>query len=173
MPKSTTRSSLNTAIPEVMNRVLRRLALLVLTGAIHGCATAPPASTDNRGLLQELDPEQTIQHAVEDPEVAAMWTSAEIARQEKNYPEAIVHIENALRRIPDDPVLWSRLAELKMRLGENVLAENYAAKSNALVTDRPGLQYRNWLIIQHSRDQRGDVLGAREAQVKARALLSE
>ena len=65
-------------------------------------------------------------------------------------------------------MLWSRLAELQMNLQEFVLAENYAAKSNALAIDNTVLLYRNWLIIQFVRDKRGDVLGAREAQVEAR-----
>ncbi len=112
-------------------------------------------------------------HSLDDPEVAAIWTNAEIARQEKQYTEASVYVESALRIIPEDPVLWSRLAELRMQLGENVLAENYAAKSNALALENRILKYRNWLIIQFARDQRGDVLGAREAQVEVRKYAPE
>lgn len=109
-----------------------------------------------------------ILHALDDPEVAAIWTNAEIARQEKKYAEAATYVESALRIIPDDPVLWSRLAELRMQLGENVLAENYAAKSNVLALENNALKYRNWLIIQFARDKRGDILGAREAQIEVR-----
>jgi len=120
-----------------------------------------------------VDESGIVMHSLDDPEVAAIWTSAEIARHEKQYAEASAHVESALRIIPDDPVLWSRLAELRMQLGENVLAENYAAKSNALALENRVLKYRNWLIIQFVRDQRGDVLGAREAQVEVRKYAPE
>lgn len=74
---------------------------------------------------------------------------------------------------PHNPVLWSRLAELHMRLSEYPLAENYASKSNALSQGNTPLLNRNWLIIKHSRNGRGDLLGAREAQLEVRKYAVE
>ncbi|MEM7207048.1 MAG: hypothetical protein AAF434_04415 [Pseudomonadota bacterium] len=150
---------------------------IALALVISGCSNAPQKKSSSDLSTQDLSPigsqSGAIQHSLDDPDVAVLWTRAELAREEKQFAEASFHIEQALRVIPDDPVLWSRLAELQMLQEETVLAENYAAKSNALASDNRPLQHRNWLIIQHARDKRGDVLGAREAQVEVRNLSEE
>ena len=151
---------------------IRQLATSLIVLGLVGCTTPPPKSSLPADSTLS-GTAQSIEHNVDDPAVAALWTSAELARGERKYAEAQGYIEQALRVVPDDPVLHCRLAELTMKQGENVLAENYAAKSNALASENNALQYRNWLIIQHSRDQRGDVLGAREAQVQARRYSAE
>ncbi len=123
--------------------------------------------------IRSTDGSTIVQHTLDDAEVAALWTNAEVARSNKQYAQASELIETALRIVPDDPVLWSRLAELRLQLGEHVLAENYAAKSNAISDGSQVLLYRNWQIIQFARDERGDVLGAREAQVEVRKFAPE
>ncbi len=160
----------NIAQPILVNRLL--FIALSLSVALTACSTPQPQPQPQPvEFVVETpisDKSGRILHSLDDPEVAAIWTNAEIARQEKKYAEASAYVESALRIIPDDPVLWSRLAELRMQLGQHALAENYAAKSNALALENSALKYRNWLIIQFARDERGDVLGAREAQVELR-----
>ena len=156
-----------------MNRIL--FIALSFCIALTACTSPQPLPEPVEFVVETPISIQSgrIQHSLDDPEVAAIWTNAEIARQEKKYAEASDYVESALRIIPDDPVLWSRLAELRMQLGQHALAENYAAKSNALALENSALKYRNWLIIQFARDKRGDILGAREAQVELRKYASE
>ena len=155
-------------------RLAQCLVVIATALALVTCSGAQPRKEQSvaTGILPTQQGD-TVQHVFDDPAVAAIWTNAEIARTDKQYDQASELIEEALRIVPDDPVLWSRLAELRYQLGEHVLAENYAAKSNAISVDDRVLQYRNWLIIQHARDQRGDVLGAREAQLEVRKLAPE
>lgn len=161
-----------------MNRLLPIIAFILMTAI--ACSTSPtpdplstsPATDLNRSAPTSGEPKK-IRHSMDDSNVVEMWTNAEAARQQGAFEQAGVYIESALRITPDDPMLWSRLAELRMRLGEYPLAENYAAKSNALGADNTPLLHRNWLIIQHSRDERGDVLGAREAQLEVRKYAAE
>ena len=154
---------------DVATRSIATLMVLSILLVLASCSATKP--TDNAPALPasfgDTDTDK-VKHAVADPEVAAIWMNAEIARSRKQYAEASEHVENALRIVPDDPIMWSRLAELRLQLGEFVLAENYAAKSNALASENRVLVRRNWLIIQHARDKRGDVLGAREAQIEVR-----
>ena len=49
---------------------------------------------------------------------------------------------------------------------EAAQAENFAIKSNTFAGDNTALLYRNWLIIEHARDLRGDLLGVRSAHKK-------
>ncbi len=99
-----------------------------------------------------------------------LWDQAEEARRENRTGDAIEALERALRVAPEDPVLWSRLAEMRLRQEDFAVAENLAAKSNALAGDQRLLRYRNWLLIAEARKRRGDEEGAREASEKAEGL---
>jgi len=108
-----------------------------------------------------------IRHTLDDPEVAQLWREAEALREAGVYDEASTLLERALTLSPEDPVLWSRIAEMELRTGKLVQAENYAVKSNVLAGNNPSLKYRNWLIVTHAREERGDQLGAAEARSQA------
>ena len=94
----------------------------------------------------------------------ALWRDAEVARQTRDYARATVRLEQAIRMEPGNPILWSRLAELRLLQNEPAQAENLAAKSNALSSTNPSLRYRNWLIIRHAREARDDQEGIDLAQ---------
>jgi predicted Zn-dependent protease len=134
------------------------LALLVAAGG-YGCAPAP---------VSEPPPEpkagDDIRLGVESPQVMALWQDAEVARQTRDYARATVRLEQAIRMEPGNPILWSRLAELRLLQNEPGQAENLAAKSNALSASNPSLRYRNWLIIRHAREARSDQEGVDLAQ---------
>lgn len=76
-------------------------------------------------------------------------------------------LERALRIEPRNPALWQELARNRLDQGQNVEAENLAAKSNALLRGNKGMRAENWRIIGQARTRRGDVKGAQAAFEKA------
>ncbi|MFW5969935.1 MAG: tetratricopeptide repeat protein, partial [Halofilum sp. (in: g-proteobacteria)] len=150
-----------------------RVCLVWIVVLLAGCAGTGPSRDDDGARDEEkgpLDTEQSVRHEVDNRAVAMLWDQAEEARREDRTDDAIEALERALQVAPDDPVLWSRLAEMRLRREEFAVAENLAAKSNALAGDRRLLRYRNWLLIAEARKRRGDEEGAREAREKAEGL---
>ena len=143
--------------------------------AVFGCATAPERARDEPAAEEPdtaatIERDGTIQHSVPNRAVALLWERAERARDDGRLEDALGALERALRLTPDDPVLWSRAAELRLRQGEFAVAENLAAKSNALAGDQRLLRYRNWLLIAEARERRGDIEGAKQARAEAERL---
>jgi len=136
------------------------LALFVALGGI-ACAPAPVSEPPPPEPSKAGD---DIRLGVENPQVLALWRDAEVARHTQDYARATVRLEQAIRLEPGSPVLWSRLAELRLLQNEPAQAENLAAKSNALSYGNPSLRYRNWLIIRHAREARSDKQGVDIAQ---------
>ena len=157
-----------------MSRLLRRSALLFVTLLVTaGCAALEPEEETEPAELvadEPFDPEGAIRHTVDDEVVAMLWEQAEQARRNEEPRSAVSALERALQVAPEDPVLWSRLAELQLEQGEHGVAENFAARSNSLAEEHRLLRYRNWLIIEAARDYRGDDEGAREARLEADRL---
>lgn len=149
---------------------IRLTLLLVLL--LAGCATAPDRapSTGDTAPGEPLDTTGAVEHSVDNRAVAMLWDEAEQARREDRVDDAVTALERALRLAPEDPVLWSRLAELRLRQQDYAVAENLAAKSNALANERRLLRYRNWLLIEEARRRRGDEAGAEQARAEAERL---
>lgn len=150
--------------------LLRTLAAALLLSIVAGCAVSPPETGTTGTSVVGPDGEPRVQHRLQDPAVADLWRQAELARTQGQPEVAANAIERALRIQPADAILWSRLAELRLESGQAAQAENLAAKSNALAGGNLALQYRNWLIIGASRQQREDAPGAREAQIRSDQL---
>lgn len=150
-----------------------RVCTLWMVLLLAGCAgTGPSRDADDAEPADQgpLDPEESVRHEVDNRAVAMLWDQAEEARREDRTGDAIEALERALRVAPEDPVLWSRLAEMRLREEDFAVAENLAAKSNALAGDQRLLRYRNWLLIAEARKRRGDEEGARKAREKAEEL---
>jgi predicted Zn-dependent protease len=149
---------------QAMNSRLRVLLLAALLLPLAACTTSP-----YQPETYEITPdgsEGRIRHELQDEDVAKLWQQAEELRLAGEFERAGEVLEKAIVIVPDDAVLWSRVAEMQLRTGHFVQAENYAAKSNSLMPGNRHLQYRNWLIIWHSRVERKDPLGAAEAQTE-------
>ncbi len=112
-----------------------------------------------------------IQHSIGNAAIVAMWERAEAARLTGDTEGAIAQLERAIRIDPTDPVVWSRMAELRLQQGKYIAAENIATKSNQLNGgENDVLAYRNWLIISQARKANGDLSGAQQAQQRASAF---
>jgi len=141
--------------------------LLVL--ALAGCATMeepavapelPPAVPD------QTRPDGSVRVDTEDARIAQLWSAAEQSASQGATDEALEHLYAALELDQANPLLWSRAAELQLDRSEAAIAETFAVKSNAFAADNQALLYRNWLIIEHARTMRGDLLGIRSAHRK-------
>ena len=149
----------------------------VVTAALGGCATnaAKERQTQSELIAQKLESyvveEGTVRHDVTNPDVARLWQEYSIMRRNGDMPAAKGKLQEAIEISPRDPALWSSAAELELEENSHLRAENFAAKSNFLTgaANRP-LRYRNWLIIERAREGRGDLLGAREAQLESAKL---
>lgn len=153
-----------------MNRSRITLAGLVALLALAGCATPGERAEQEEAAAEQgviVEEDGTVRHSVPNRTVALLWERAEQAREQGRLEDAIASLERALRMTPQDPVLWSRVAELRLRQGRFAVAENLAAKSNALAGEQRLLRYRNWLLIAEARKRRGDLEGAEEARAEA------
>jgi len=153
-----------------------RLSVLAICALwLSACATTSESPSQTQIINEQLDAQVQIpgdiRHDVSDPKVAKLWQESEIFRRGGELDMAKARLQEALIVTPRDAVLWSRAAEIELDQTSFLRAENYAAKSNFLATqlDRQ-LRYRNWLIIKRSREGRGDLLGAREAELESSKL---
>lgn len=144
-----------------------RIVYVMLFLLLQACNTAPV-----KPVLQLTEAEfntragEDITLGVEKKAVVRLWEVAESARKSGEYTRAYGLLEQAISMSPEQPVLWSRVAELQLILKQPVIAENFAAKANLLATNYPALRYRNWLIIKYAREMRSDKPGADQAQIQ-------
>lgn len=159
---------------QAIARLITSVAIAALLG---GCASRPVATEQRQSemIAEKLESyiyeDGTVRHDVTDPAVARLWQEYSIMRRNGNLVAAKGKLQEAIALTPRDAALWSGAAELELEENSHLRAENFAAKSNFLadIGNRP-LRYRNWLIIQRAREGRGDLLGAREAQIESSRL---
>jgi predicted Zn-dependent protease len=148
-----------------------RIHVLWIVLLLAGCAGTGPSRDADDGAPADrgpLDTDESVRHEVDNRAVAMLWDDAGQARREGNLESAVASIERAVKLAPEDPVLWSRLSELRFRQDRFAEAENLAAKSNSLTGDNRMLRFRNWLIIAEARARRGDSVAADDARPEAR-----
>ena len=146
---------------------MRCLALFGAVLTLSACAALekevavdPPVNTI------PVRPDGAVRIDTDNQQTARLWASAEQARQAGQTSAALEILYEALDNSPQNALLWSRAAELQLDSLEATLAESYATKSNAYAGDNRPLLYRNWLIIEHARNMRGDLLGVRSARIE-------
>lgn len=104
------------------------------------------------------------------PAVVALLNDAQQQAQAGHRGRAVAVLERALRIEPRNPVLWHRLASLRLQQQRYGQAESLALKSNSLAGSDEALRARNWQVIAEARQGRGDSAGARRAYDRARRL---
>lgn len=112
------------------------------------------------------------QAAATDPVVVALVDESKVLQQGGDIPSAVAALERGVRIRPRNPLLWAQLAELRLKQGQAVLAENLARKSLALIQSdqEQSLQAKNWQVIADSLKQQGKVEEASLANQKAKQL---
>ncbi len=140
-------------------------ALLFLSACVSTQPEQASALTAAKSPAQTR-PDGSVRFDTSNEEVARLWIAAEQARLDNRNSIALQLLYDALEINPGNSLLWSRAAELQLDSLEAALAENYAVKSNSFAGENQSLLYRNWLIIEHARSMRGDLLGVRDAHKK-------
>jgi len=84
------------------------------------------------------------------------------------YAGAAATLERALRISPRDAKLWHQLAQVRLEQHKWRLAVNMAAKSNALASNQPPLQRKNWLIMAKAYAALGQKSKAKAARQRAK-----
>lgn len=95
------------------------------------------------------------QAAVTHTHPAALALLNEATRQEKSgeLEMAAAKLERALKIEPRSALLWHKLANLRLRQGQNQLAANLAAKSNSYTTSDDELVDLNQKIIARAKSR--------------------
>lgn len=140
-----------------MKYFLRSLAVSAVLAALAACASAPPGTTP-------LPP------ASENGAVLALLDQAQAESAAGRLQSALGTVERTLRIEPRNPRLWQELARLKLTLGDAEQAEQLARRANQFAGSDPQLLAASWRIIAEARMKRGDPLGAREAEERARQI---
>ena len=144
--------------------------LFVIAAALVsvGCSTLqkPAPITPVAPVTEVTLPKGSIRYDTDDAKIAQLWSAAEQARIEQNTDLALRRLFEALEISPQNSLLWSRAAEIQLDNEQAALAENFAVKSNTFAGNNESLLHRNWLIIEHARSLRGDLLGVRSAHKK-------
>jgi len=144
-----------------------QILLIAATIALFGCATSEkaemPAVVSDSPKTKKADKPPV---APQKPAVAvtSLLGKAERQRKAKDYKQATTTVERALRIAPEDPLLWQKLAEIKLDAGDAEQAEAMSLKSNEYAGDEDALKRRNWSIVYKARRLLGDREGARKAQ---------
>ena len=103
----------------------------------------------------------------ENAAVVALLQKSQSQSSAGQLDAASASLERALRIEPRNPVLWQRLARVRLEQKDYLQAENLAAKSNALSGRDQRLRGDNWRIIGEARSRRGDRAGAKAAFERA------
>jgi tetratricopeptide (TPR) repeat protein len=115
-----------------------------------------------------LDSKQYVQGM---PAVLTLLDRAENEKQSGKITLAAATLERAIRLEPKNPLLWSRLAEIRLLEKDWHQAYVLANKSNSLAQTMGGLQRQNWQIIERAKSAQGDMSAVEFARDKIKELL--
>jgi len=144
-------------------RVTKSLTLAASIALLAGCSTFGGSDPSEPKFVDDMTRTGAVKHSFEDPTVVSLWQTAEQYRQTGDFTSAFKTMRKAVEVAPTDPVIWSRLSELALRLSKPEAAEKYSMHSNKLTFDNNALLYRNWLIVQRARETQNDIVGAEQA----------
>ena len=144
------------------------VGMLAASLGLSACASldTPEKQPEREEVIVGTLPDGSIRFETQDERIAQLWSAAEQARIEDNNERSLEILYQALEISPQNSLLWSRAAEVQLDDSQAALAENFASKSNQFAGANAPLLHRNWLIIEHARSLRGDLLGVRSAHKK-------
>ncbi|MDZ7754153.1 MAG: hypothetical protein U5S82_21560 [Gammaproteobacteria bacterium] len=137
---------------------------------------APPAEVEERGMPAERtgaagDRFPAPQPAAPtSPAVVALLEQARDAEGQGRLDLSEANLERAVRIESRNPMIWHRLALIKLFRQQYPEAVAMAQRSNALAAGRPGLQRDNWRLIAQAEEARGRIPQAEEAAARARRV---
>lgn len=171
----------------------RMVALVVMAAALGACTTAvpprgtvvatlptptaPPTLPDARTesvlvppVVARPLPSQPARPVLADgssvPAVQGLLATAEQARRTGNLAAASGHLERAQRLAPQSPLVYQRLADLRLLQKRPVEAEQFARKGLSFAS-APTAQAMLWRLVAEARRQQGRAEAAQEALLRA------
>lgn len=160
----------------------RRTLLGPLSGAalsvalLAGCGSTPtrePLKAPPMPVATDARLDGSIRADTDDPRIAQLWSGAQQARADGDDQKALDLLAEGLELNPQNGLFWSRAAQIQLENANPGQAEKYAAKSNQYAGGNSALLLRNWLIIRHARNARGDLLGVRMAEKRVQQYQQE
>lgn len=103
-----------------------------------------------------------------EPAVVALVSSAQQQEGTGQLSQAAASLERALRISPRDPLIWHRLAKIRLKQHRPQQAIQLANRSNSLAGKGHSLRDKNWLLIANAYEELGDQRSADAAREKAR-----
>ncbi len=170
------------------NHALRVLILLILISGA-GCSTAihrdeipvidhsisdpmrskkilsrsePQAITESSNATEALMGTSGYRYQ-SNPVISSLLSDAEQELKMGNNESAAALIERSLELDPKNPLLWNRLANVRLSQKNWQQAYVLANKSNSLSLKDTQLQLGNWHIIEQAKTKQGDKDGAEHA----------
>ncbi len=95
--------------------------------------------------------------------VLALLRRAQALQAQGKYARAAALVERALRIEPENPVVWQRMAGIRLQQARYRQAESLAMRALSLAGPELRLRLTLWRMIARSRYQRGDWRGADRA----------
>ncbi len=123
--------------------------------------------------MQAELPKEAQPATQQSPVIVALLDDALQQQQQGRLPMAAATIERAIRLEPNNPFLWTRLAQV--RLAEKNWQQAYvlANKSISLARSNRDLQQLNWSIIEQAKYGQGDQAAAEHPRQQIILLQSE
>ena len=161
-----------------MNSRTQRYAGLIFIIAIYsGCSSSPVIQKSGQEPIGSSSitkkPAETSSGNTETQTAeSSLLTTANNSTREKNYSQAIVVLERAIRLSPRDPDLWIRLSDGYLKQERLNLAEQYARKAIRLARGNIELQRSAWLQLATVLEKMGNRKEADRLRKKYRYKIS-
>jgi len=162
-----------------LNRIfLFVLGLMVIY--LSGCATPAPAPVEERAaatvvnpyVIQKKRPEAIPLDENGGGAVVTLLDLSDKQARVGRLDAASATLERALRIQPRNPLLWQRLARVRLEQGKLDQSDGLAAKAMALAIGDQKLRAEIWKLVAEIRHQQGDTEGERAALAKYDSLIS-
>src|SRR5688572_20423539 len=111
--------------------------LLLLAGAVAGCATASPTAARLDGAADTTPRRATARERDVAAEAYYHYSVAQLMAQGGRFKDAVPPMEEALRRDPNSSYLWSQFAQWLVRAEQPTEALAAARKAVQLAPDDP------------------------------------
>lgn len=147
-----------------VHRHLPALACLVLFLALPGCS---PLSRNQ--LIPAPEPTTIPQ---QNTTTSSLQRNAEISLQQRDYSQAEILLERAVRIDPTNSWLWHDLGRVKFAKGDFPQTIPFCMKSIHLTQDR-SLLISNWQLIEKANQQLGQEKKATTAHSRWRQISRE
>jgi tetratricopeptide (TPR) repeat protein len=152
---------------KTMRKSIKLLAICVLSAVLfQGCAVyspkqpveipppvpegyPPPPPAVQKPPTPQTEPTQEAPAQV-DTIAADFSRQAQLQASQGRTDLAAATLERGLRAAPKDAMLWSQLAEIKLKQKQYLQARSLAAKSNSLAGSNTTIVQKNHWIIEES-----------------------